>query len=167
MNRSVQLIEVLIVIVYIFGMLRYWNWKLKNGYSLGNENLAYGIFLGGQLLGSFIILWQGIDPQASSYLEGHTLFGKHAWELWSYFGMCLFGFALTHILAHFTSLLVVNFSVLPDGGLYEEIRGESIGAGVIGAMAMVVMSFTWTYFVMRPFLFEWALELQTGIITLN
>jgi hypothetical protein len=76
-------IEVLMTIGLVYGMLKFWKWKLQGGYDIELNNNAYGIFLGGQLLALLLIIVGSIDPQNSAYLEGLTMFGDGALNYWT------------------------------------------------------------------------------------
>ena len=110
-------IEVLILVGMIYGLLRYWRWKLMLGYDVVLENRAFGIFTAGQIITLLIILLSSIDPQNSAYLETLSFFGKGAMDFWTVIGVQLFGVVLLFMLANVVGHLLIRMILNNNNGL--------------------------------------------------
>ncbi len=147
--------EILLVIALIYGVLKYWKWKLQGGYDVDPKNKAYGIFVGGQVLTIFLMLMGSIDPQISAYLEGLSLFGEGAFDFWTVIGVQLFGIVLLFMLSNVIGHLLFNITLKEQDGLHEEIKSENTSAVIIAAIIILVIGYSASYFVLRPYIFDW------------
>ena len=115
-------IVVIITMGLIYGMLKYWNNKLRKGYGIERGNKAFGIFISFQILSVLLIVIQGVDPQNSFYLEGLSMFGKRAYEYWSIVGVQGAGFFIVLVLANLIGHLLFSIGYQSEKSLYEEIK---------------------------------------------
>jgi uncharacterized membrane protein YjfL (UPF0719 family) len=157
--------EILILVGLIYGLLRYWKWKLMIGYDVLLENRAFGIFMTGQVLTLLIILVSSIDPQNSSYLESLSWFGKGAMDYWTVIGVKLFGIVILYMLANVAGHLLIRIVLTDDRGLYDEIRNENNSVALIVSVCVLAVGFISSSFVLKPYIFDW-ISSKAGLVPL-
>lgn len=139
----------------IYGLLRYWRWKLLLGYDIIIENRAFGIFITGQITTLLIILYCSIDPQNSAYLETLSFVGKGALDFWTVIGIQLFGVVLLFMLANVFSHLLIRMILNNNNGLYDEIKNENISVSLIVSACILSIGFITSSFVLKPYIFDY------------
>lgn len=147
--------EVVLIVGLVYASLKYWNNKLGNGYGIGNNNRAFGIFQGAQIISIFGLVYVGLDPQNSLYMEECTLTGYGAKDYWSLIGVELVLFIAVYILANLISHLVFKLSRKAEIGLYVELKNDNVASAMVYSVLMIITSISISYFVLKPFLFDW------------
>lgn len=158
-------IEVLILVGMIYGLLRYWRWKLMLGYDVVLENRAFGIFTAGQIITLLIILLSSIDPQNSAYLETLSFFGKGAMDFWTVIGVQLFGVVLLFMLANVVGHLLIRMILNNNNGLYDEIKNENVSLSLIVTACILSIGFISSSFVLKPYIFDY-ISSKAGLVPL-
>lgn len=148
-------VEVLVTIGLIYMMLKYWNRKLRTGYSIETGNKAFGIFISFQIVTILLVVVHGINPQNALYMEGFSMFGKGAYDYWSIVGVQIVGFSLALILANLMGHLLFMVGYQSEKGLYEEIKEDNLAASLIASVLILTIGFVLSHFVLNPFIFEW------------
>jgi len=147
-------IEVLTLVGMIYGLMRYWRWKLMFGYDIVLQNHAYGIFTAGQIVTLLIIMSSSIDPQNSVYIETLSFFGKGALDFWTVIGIQLFGVVFLFMLANIFGHLLIRM-VLNNNGLYDEIKDGNISVSLIVTSFILSIGFVSSSFVLKPYIFDY------------
>jgi hypothetical protein len=159
-------IEVLMTIGLVYGMLKFWKWKLQGGYDIELNNNAYGIFLGGQLLALLLIIIGSIDPQNSAYLEGLTMFGDGALNYWTAIGVQVFGVVIIYMLSNVISHLMFNITLKAQSSIYDEIALGNFAAAIVISILTLIIGYVSSYFLLRTYLFEWV-NTSAGLVPLT
>jgi len=165
-TMKINVIEVLITIGLIYGILKYWNWKLIGGYDIERTNKALGIFMLGQLLNVLAMSINSVDPQVQSYMENMSFFGSGALDLWAFIGISVFGLSILFMLSNVIGVLIFNVGFKSENGLFEEIRDENISSTIVASAIIFAVGFTSSYFILRPFILDWVSS-HAGLIPLN
>jgi hypothetical protein len=152
--------EVLILIGLLFGSLKYWKWKLLVKFDIQQSNIAFGIFLSGQILAISLILFSSMDPQNGAYLESLSWFGNGSMNFWNIIGIQIFGILVIYLFANIIGHLIIK-GLLNSNSIQEEIRNENISIALLTALSVIVIGFTTSSFVLRPFIFNWIAEKAT------
>jgi hypothetical protein len=165
-NIGKNAIEVLMTVVLLYGLLKYWNWKLKGGYDINSSNKAYGIFLLGQTLCMLFMIISGLDPQNQAYIENMNLIGGGAFDLWAIIGIQLFGLILLYMLSNVIGTLLFKVGFPGENTLFEELRDGNISAALVSVALIFTIGYTSSYYVLRPFILDWVSR-NAGLIPLN
>lgn len=147
-------IELIMLVGMVYGLLRYWRWKLMFGYDILPDNRAFGIFTAGQIITLLLILLSSIDPQNSAYLETLSFFGNGALDFWTVIGFQLFGVVLLFIFANVVGHLLIRMILNKNHGLYEEIKNESFSIVLIVTACILSIGYISSYFVLKPYIFD-------------
>lgn len=158
--------EVLITIGLIYGVLKYWNWKLVGGYDVETKNRSYGIFVFGQIATMFAIIIEGLDPQNSAYLENLSMFSDGAYDYWSVLGVQLFGFILLFMTSNIIGHLLFRIGFDKNNSLYETIREDNTTPVLVATVVIFVIGFVSSAYVLRPFIFDW-ISRNAALIPMN
>lgn len=158
-------VEVLMTCGLIFGVIRYWRWKLQGGYDIQLSNKTYGVFLGGQLLTILIMMLVSIDPQNSSYMESLSMFGSGALDYWTVIGVQLFGIVLLYMLSNVVGHLMYNVTLKEEMGIYDEIREENMTVSIVVSLLVLITGYMTSYYLLRSYIFDW-ISANSGLVPL-
>jgi len=148
-------IELVITCGLIFGVISFWNRRIKSKYHLENNDTAYSIFLFSQILAIVLIVVEGIDPQNGQIMSNMNPFEEQATKFWTIQGIYVLGFVLIYILS-----IVFTIIISTTTGVIDKTIGDAIGKSnwqstfLFGTIS-VAISFVFSLFVLRPFIFEW------------
>jgi hypothetical protein len=163
---GVNAIEVIIIIGFIYGILKYWNWKLRGGYDIEITNRSYGLFLVGQILTILIMTTSGQDPQNQAYLEHMNFFGDKAFDLWSIIGIQIFGITLLFMLSNIIGTLLFKIAFPTKNGLFEDIRADNLTSALVASGIIFALGYASSIYILRPFILNW-LSGNAGLIPMN
>lgn len=163
---GINSIEVVIIIILIYGILKFWNWKLKGGYNLEPSNKSYGIFLFCQIITILFMTISGLDPQISPYMENMNFFGKDSFNLWSVIGIQFFGITILFMLSNNIGNLLFKIAFPTANGLFEDIRENNKTATLIASAIIFSIGYSSSFFILRPFILEWVTK-NAGLVPLN
>jgi len=163
---GVNAIEVVIAIGLIYGILKYWNWKLKGGYDLESTNRSYGIFLFSQIIMMLFMVISGLDPQNQAYMEHMNFFCEGSFDLWSVIGIQIFGLTVLFMLSNIIGNLLFKVAYPTVNGLFEDIREDNITSTLVASAIIFSIGYSSSYFVLRPFILDWVSK-NAGLIPLN
>lgn len=155
---GMNMIEIILLIGLIYGVIRYWKWKLEGGYDLTLENLSYATFLGGQILCVLLLIIGSVDEQILIYMEGLNLFGAGAFSFWTMLGLQLFGIVFLYMLSMVASHLLFNITLKKELSIYHEFKNNSIGVALILTIISISICFVAANYVLKPFLFDWIMK---------
>jgi hypothetical protein len=163
---GVNAIEVIITIGFIYGVLKYWNWKLKGGYDIEITNRSYGVFLFSQIFTMLFMIISGLDPQNQAYMEHMNFFGDKAFDLWTVIGIQIFGLTLLFMLSNIIGILLFKIAFPTKNGLFEDIREDNLSATLVASVIIFTVGYTSSMYVLRPFILDWVSR-NAGLIPLN
>ena len=163
---GVNAIEVIITIGFIYGVLKYWNWKLKGGYDIEITNRSYGVFLFSQIFTMLFMIISGLDPQNQAYMEHMNFFGDKAFDLWTVIGIQIFGLTLLFMLSNIIGTLLFKIAFPTKNGLFEDIREDNLSATLVASVIIFTVGYTSSMYVLRPFILDWVSR-NAGLIPLN
>ena len=163
---GVNAIEVIITIGFIYGVLKYWNWKLKGGYDIEITNRSYGVFLFSQIFTMLFMIISGLDPQNQAYMERMNFFGDKAFDLWTVIGIQIFGLTLLFMLSNIIGTLLFKIAFPTKNGLFEDIREDNLSATLVASAIIFTVGYTSSMYVLRPFILDWVSR-NAGLIPLN
>lgn len=163
---GVNAIEVIITIGLIYGILKYWNWKLKGGYDLETTNRSYGVFLFSQILTILFMIISGLDPQNQAYMEHMNFLGDGAFDLWSVIGIQIFGLTLLFMVSNIIGTLLFKTAFPTKNGLFEDIREDNLTPTLVASGIIFAVGYTSSLYVLRPFILDWVSR-NAGLIPLN
>ena len=163
---GVNAIEVIITIGFIYGVLNYWNWKLKGGYDIEITNRSYGVFLFSQIFTMLFMIISGLDPQNQAYMEHMNFFGDKAFDLWTVIGIQIFGLTLLFMLSNIIGTLLFKIAFPTKNGLFEDIREDNLSATLVASAIIFTVGYTSSMYVLRPFILDWVSR-NAGLIPLN
>jgi hypothetical protein len=156
MNKIIlDSIELIIAIGLAYLLFRYWNSKLRKGYSLEKTNKSYALFLVMQVLTLLIVIIQGIDPQNAIYLEGLSMFGEGGYQYWSIVGVQLAGFSVIFVLANLLGHILFSAGYKSEQGLYDEVKADNWPVVMIASALIFMFGYIAAHFVLKPFIFDW------------
>jgi hypothetical protein len=152
---GMNMIEVILLIGLMYGVIRYWKWKLQGGYDLSLENLSYGIFLGGQLLSVFLMVISSVDEQILIYLEGLKVFGSGSLDFWTMLGVQLFGIVFLYMLSNVVVHLLYNSTLKRELSIYHELKNNNYSVALLLVILTLCVTHVTAVYVLKPFLFDW------------
>lgn len=158
-----NIIQLLGIVALCYGVLRFWKWKLKEGYDLEEGNIAYLFFLSTQLLSVFLIYLNCLDPQVTIYFDSMSMFGSGAFDFWTSMGIIIFGSVFVYMIANVLGHMVFRVGTMSEIGLYEEIKTNNITASLIASVLILILSYISSYTLLRSFIFDWISE-QAGLV---
>ncbi len=148
-------IELIITCGLIFGVLTYWNKKIKTTYHLEKDNLAYTLFILSQLLAIVFIVVEGIDPQNGQIMSNMHPFKEQSAKFWAIQGVYLIGFVLVYILSLVMTTIISITTGFIDKSIASEIEKVNWQSTLIYGSILIAISYVFSLFVLRPFLVEW------------
>jgi len=151
---------------FIYGVLKYWNWKLKGGYDIEITNRSYGVFLFSQIFTMLFMIISGLDPQNQAYMEHMNFFGDKAFDLWTVIGIQIFGLTLLFMLSNIIGILLFKIAFPTKNGLFEDIREDNLSATLVASVIIFTVGYTSSMYVLRPFILDWVSR-NAGLIPLN
>lgn len=150
----IHLCQVLFLIGLLFGIIRYWRWKLGKGYAIPLNNKSYGLFLAMQLLTVFIMIFMSSDTQNELYLESLNPFGKDAIDFWEYIAIQLFGVVFLMMIANVVGHLMYQITLKKEMSLYEEIMQDHITPSLIVSLTIFIIGLFLSTQLLKPYLFD-------------
>lgn len=153
-------LEILLFIGLLFGVIKYWSWKLGKGYDISLQNRSYGLFMGMQLLTLTLMMFLSTDSQNAVYLESYTMVGTGASEYWSYLGVHMFGLVFLLMIANVIGHLMYMITLKEELSLYEEIMEDHLTPAMVASLVILISGLVLSTYLLKPYLFDWISDTQ-------
>lgn len=153
--------EILIFVGLLFGIIKFWKWKLNLKLDLQTTNIAFGVFLSGQILSITFILFFSMDPQNDAYLESLSWYDEGAINFWNIIGIQISGVLIIYYLTNIIVNILVKILLNNNISIYEDIKNQNLSILIISSVSLISVGFISSIVVLRPFIFDWIAEKAT------
>jgi hypothetical protein len=160
-NIMMNTTEILIFVGLLFGIIKFWKWKLNLKLDLQTTNIAFGVFLSGQILSITFILFFSMDPQNDAYLESLSWYDEGAINFWNIIGIQISGVLIIYYLTNIIVNILVKILLNNNISIYEDIKNQNLSILIISSVSLISVGFISSIVVLRPFIFDWIAEKAT------